>query len=177
MKKWQLFLFLILPICMFATSPKEFFIGELKSQVGVDENSGHYGFLFLKRELIPDEERIIERFLLTTKDGEVLEVAQHSELTQGLHETILSDELGVVSGTGELEGFPWHWTALKEKLFLDIDAKVEIDVENKIERNTMHSKAVVFTLESDGSRIYFGTFYARLYKIDVHLMEKFFQDS
>jgi len=173
----MIFLLLMFPICIFASGSKEFFIGELKSQVGLEEASDHFGFLFLKRELIPEEERIIDRFLLTTKDGEVLELGQNSSLRKDLHETILSDEQGIISGSGELVGFPWHWTALKEKLFLDIDGLVEVDVENQFEKNTMHSKAVVFTLESDGSRLYFGTFYARLYKIDVHLMEKFFQDS
>jgi len=74
MKKWMIFLLLMFPICMFASPSKEFFIGELKSQVGLEEASDHFGFLFLKREFIPEEERMIDRFLLTTKDGEVLEV-------------------------------------------------------------------------------------------------------
>ncbi|WP_316356413.1 hypothetical protein [Candidatus Neptunichlamydia sp. REUL1] len=48
---------------------------------------------------------------------------------------------------------------------------------NTIEGDTMFSMASVFTLESDGTRVYFGTFSAKLYRVDIEVIEKFFHES
>jgi hypothetical protein len=177
MKKWSIFLFFFLPAFAFANPLVEYYIGEMKAQMCEEETSEHYGFLFLKRTFFPYENRFVDHCLISSRDGETLELEQTSDLKGDLHEIILSDEQGLISGKGELIGFPWEWTHLQEKLQLNIESPVEVEVNNTIEKDTMFSMASVFTLESDGTRVYFGTFSAKLYRVDIEMIEKFFHES
>lgn len=173
MKKWCL-LILLFPVILMAETTVEYFMGEMRCQMCEEEVSEHFGFLFLKRTFIPDESCFIDRCLITSRDGETLEIEQTSNLRGDLHEIVLSDSEGMISGHGELVGFPWHWTQLQERLRLAIESPVEVDVKNTMEGETMFSMARVFTLESDGSREFFGTFSTELYRVDAKRVESFF---
>jgi len=177
MKKWCLLLLFILPAFAFEKPLVEYYLGEMKAQMREEEISQHYGFLFLKRTFLPDENRFVDHCLITSHDGETLELEQTSDLKGDLHEIVLSDQQGLISGEGELIGFPWEWTHHHEKLHLNIETPVEVEVNNTIEKDTMFSRASVFTLESDGTRVYFGTFSAKLYRVDIKVIESFFHQS
>ena len=174
MKKWCLLLFFFLPAFACENPLVEYYLGEMKAQMCEEETSQHYGFLFLKRTFLPDENRFVDHCLITSHDGETLELEQTSDLIGDLHEIVLSDQQGLISGEGELIGFPWEWTHHQEKLHLNIETPVEVEVNNTIEKDTMFSRASVFTLESDGTRVYFGTFSAKLYRVDIKVIERFF---
>ena len=175
MKKLCLFLLFLVPA--FAAPQVDYYLGELKSQMSKEETAEHFGFLFLKRTFLPEESRFVDHCLISSHKGETLELKQSSELRGDLHEIVLSDEQGLISGKGELFGFPWHWTHLQEKMHLNIESPIEVEVSNRIDGDTMFSMATVFTLESDGYREYFGTFSVKLYRVDIQVIENFFQAS
>lgn len=174
MKKWILIL-LFFPCILFANT--EFYIGEMKSQSPDEEESEHYGFFFLKRTFLPDENRFIDSCFLNARDGEVLELQQISDLKGDLHEIIFKNPTGLITGTGELVGFPWEWTNLKERMVVHSESPIEIDVQNNLDGETIVSIAFVYTIEDDGSREFFGTFSACLFKIDQRMIEHFFLDN
>lgn len=171
MKKWILIL-LFLPCILLANT--EFYIGEMKSQSPDEEEAEHYGFFFLKRTFLPDQNRFIDSCFLNAKDGEVLELKQISDLSGDLHEIVFKNPSGLITGTGELVGFPWEWTSLKERMVVHSESPIEIDVQNKLEGDSIISIASVYTIEEDGSKEFFGTFSARLFKIDRKVIEHFF---
>ncbi|MCB1072770.1 MAG: hypothetical protein KDK96_06670 [Chlamydiia bacterium] len=171
MKKWILIL-LFLPCILLANT--EFYIGEMKSQSPDEEEAEHYGFFFLKRTFLPDQNRFIDSCFLNAKDGEVLELKQISDLSGDLHEIVFKNPSGLITGTGELVGFPWEWTSLKERMVVHSESPIEIDVQNRLEGDSIISIASVYTIEEDGSKEFFGTFSARLFKIDRKVFEHFF---
>lgn len=173
MKKW-LYLMMLVPAFLMAEPTIEYFIGEMKCRMCEEEVSEHFGFVFLKRTLLPEESCFIDHCLITSRDGETFELTQTSNLRGDLHEIILSDDKGMISGKGELTGFPWHWTELQEKMRLNIESPVDVEVKNTISEGKMHSIARVFTLESDGTREYFGKFSTDLYHVDAEKIEQFF---
>ncbi|MCB1107435.1 MAG: hypothetical protein KDK76_04990 [Chlamydiia bacterium] len=177
MRKWCLVAFLFVPVFLMGGPLAEFYIGEMKSQMFEEETPEHFGFVFLKRTFAVEKNLFVDHCLISTRDGETLEFLQQSELTEDLHKIILSEPQGLVSGTGELIGFPWHWTSLQEKMKLNIESPVEVDINNIMEGETMFSIASVFTLEGDGTREYFGKFITKLYQIDIKTIEKFFTEK
>lgn len=172
MKKW-LFSLLLLPCFLFGESYSEFYIGEMKVQSPDEEEAEHYGFFFLKRTFLPEENRFIDSCYLKARDGEVLEMQQESKLTGDLHEITFKSKEGLITGTGELVGFPWQWTNLKERMVVHSESPIEIDVSNDLDGETIISIASVYTIEDDGSKEFFGTFSARLFKFDKALIEGF----
>ena len=172
MKKW-LFSLLLLPCFLFGGSYSEFYIGEMKSQAPDEEEAEHYGFFFLKRTFIPEENRFVDSCFLKARDGEVLEMEQKSDLKGDLHEIIFKGSEGLITGTGELVGFPWKWTGLKEKMIVHSESPIEIDVSNELDGETIISIASVYIIEDDGSKEFFGTFSARLFKVDKALVQGF----
>ncbi len=171
MKKWILILS-FLPCVLFANP--EFYIGEMKSQSPDEEETEHYGVFFLKRTFLPEQNRFIDSCILYAKDGEVLELQQISDLSVDLHEIVFKNPTGLITGTGELVGFPWEWTSLKERMVVHSESPIEIDVQNKLDGNTIISIASVYTIEDDGSKEFFGTFSACLFKIDRNVVQHFF---
>lgn len=172
MKKW-LFSLLLLPCLLFGESYSEFYIGEMKSQSPDEEEAEHYGFFFLKRTFLPDENCFIDSCYLKARDGEVLEMQQESKLTGDLHEITFNSNEGLITGTGELVGFPWQWTSLKERMVVHSESPIEIDISNELDGETIISIASVYTIEDDGSKEFFGTFSARLFKFDKALVQGF----
>ncbi len=173
MKKW-IFILLFFPCYLMATEVSQFYIGEMKTQSPDKEEAEHYGFFFLKRTFLPDENRFIDSCFLNASDGEVLELQQISDLKGDLHEIVFTSSGGLITGTGELIGFPWEWTNLKERMVIHSDSPIEIDVSNDLDGDTIHSVASVYTIEEDGSREFFGIFSARLFRIDRNVIETFF---
>lgn len=172
MKKW-LFSLLLLPCFIFGESYSEFYIGEMKSQSPEEEEAEHYGFFFLKRTFLPEENRFIDACFLKARDGEVLEMQQESNLNGDLHEITFRSSEGLITGKGELVGFPWQWTNLRERMVVHLESPIEIDVSNDLDGETIVSIASVYIVEDDGSKEFFGTFSARLFKIDKALIEGF----
>ena len=173
MKKWA-FVLCFLPFVLFGEIFSEFYLGELKSQSPESEKSEHYGFLFLRRTLFPEENRFTDAYMIIARDGEVIKSEQNSELTGDLHEIDFRSTEGLVTGHGELVGTPWQWTSLKEKMMINTDGPVEIDVSNKKEGNTIVSIAMVYMVGDDGSKDLFGMFTARLHRLEEANVRGFF---
>lgn len=106
-----------------------------------------------------------------------MELQQISDLKGDLHEIVFKNPTGLITGTGELVGFPWEWTGLKERMVVHSESPIEIDVQNTLDGEMIISIASVYTIEEDGSKEFFGTFSARLFKIDRKVIEHFFPDS
>lgn len=172
MKKW-LFSSLLLPCFIFGESYSEFYIGEMKSQSPDKEEAEHYGFFFLKRTFIPEDNCFIDACYLKARDGEVLEMQQESILNRDLHEITFRSSEGLITGKGELVGFPWEWTNLRERMVVHSESPIEIDVSNDLDGETIVSIASVYIVEDDGSKDFFGTFRAHLFKFDKTLIEEF----
>jgi|JI10StandDraft_1071094.scaffolds.fasta_scaffold02452_10 hypothetical protein len=174
MKKW-LFSLLLVPYFLFGESSSAFYMGEMKSQFPDEEEGEHYGFFLLKRTFYPEENRFVDACYLKARDGEILEMEQESKLTGDLHEITFQSEEGMITGTGELIGFPWEWTHLKERMVIHSGSPIEVDVSNDIDGEIIISTASVYTVEEDGSREFFGTFRARLFKFDQAPIQKFLE--
>ncbi|MBF5059570.1 hypothetical protein [Candidatus Neptunochlamydia vexilliferae] len=169
--KW--FIILLFPLVLFANGTT-CYIGEIRSQIPGEERADHYGLLFLKQATFPDEKQFTEHWLLKAHDGEVIEWEQASQLEEDLHEITLSGEGGTITGTGELVGLPWHWTVLREKMELHTESPIEVEVENRMDNETIHSIAYVYSVEEDGSRTFFAMFRAILYTVDQEMIANFF---
>lgn len=178
MKKILVSMFFFFPVLLMGIQPTtHFYIGEMKYNMPEDQEPEHYGLFFLKRTLLPDENRFIDKCFLSALDGDTLELQQISDLNGNLNEIIVSSPTGLITGSGELIGFPWHWTSLREHMEIESDSSVHIEVQNTWEENSILSVASVYTVDEDGKQEFFATFSATLYLVDKFVVEHFFESE
>ena len=180
MKKVSLF-FLSLFLFSFGLIATEvsvhYYIGEMNCIQPNEEHHRHYGLFFLKRTLIPDENRFIDSCFLKSPEDGYLELEQISVLEGDFNQTIVTSPDGLITGSGELVGFPWEWTNLKEHMQLSDDNPVSVEVENRIHEDYILSIANVYFAEHVGEKELLATFTAKLYKVDKKTLERFFNGS
>ncbi|MCB1080388.1 MAG: hypothetical protein KDK69_01075 [Chlamydiia bacterium] len=178
MKKILFTLLFIFPFYLMSEEgTTHYYIGEMKYTMPEDQEPEHYGLFFLKRTLLPEENRFIDKCFISALDGDTLELLQVSDLKGDLHEIVLSSPTGLITGSGELIGFPWEWTSLHEHMEIKSDSSVHIDVQNTWEDNYILSVASVYTLDDLGGREFFATFSATLFRVDKVVIEHFFEDE
>lgn len=177
MKKFLLII-LLFPFLIWGNEKAtHYYIGEMKCCLPEDQEPQHYGLFFLKRTLLPQENRFVDTCFLSGMNDEIFNLEQISDLQGDLNETVISSPSGLITGSGELIGFPWEWTSLHQHMELISDSSVHIDVQNTWEEESILSIASVYTIEDDGKKEFFATFSAKLYEVNKVVMENFFEEE
>ena len=151
-----------------------FYMGEMKCQYIHEEFPEHFGIFFLKRSCSSDNLAIDSCLLVSPGEGtfSFQHVAMHQD---DPNEFFASNPDSEFIGEGEIVGFPWSWTELRECLEFDNDGGVIVKVENsQLGNGAIQSKARIFFKDDETEELqYFATFSAYLYPIDpsvIHLM-------
>lgn len=180
MKKVSLFFSILLlsSLHLFASDVSvHYYIGEMYRRQPNEERSQHYGLFFLKRTLIPEENRFVDSCYLKSPEDGYLELEQVSTLEGDYNQTVVSSPDGFITGTGELVGFPWEWTNLKEHMHLSDENPISIEVENRMHDDYILSIANVYYTSILGETELLAIFTAKLYKVEKRILERLIESS
>ncbi|MCB1083166.1 MAG: hypothetical protein KDK61_02550 [Simkania sp.] len=179
MKKMLLMFAVFLQPFLWGEPSKEaFYMGEMKCQYLHENNPEHFGIFFLKRSGLNEDGLIIDSCLLVSPEEGIFSF-QHVAVPQDdPNEFLASNPESEFIGEGEIVGFPWDWTELRECLEFDADGGVIVRVENiQLENGAIVSKArIFFKDDEDEEAKYFATFSAYLYPIDPSVIDVMLHD-
>lgn len=145
-----------------------FYMGEMKCQYIHEDVPGHFGIFFLKRSCTGEENYTIDSCLLVSPEEGIFSFQHVAVPQEDPNEFLASNPDSEFFGEGEIVGFPWNWTELRECLEFDNDGGVIVRVENnQLEDGAIQSKARIFFKDDETDELhYFATFSAYLYPID-----------
>lgn len=176
MKKILFMFAVFLQAFLWGDVPKEaFYMGEMKCQYLHEDAPGHFGIFFLKRSCTGEDNQTIDSCLLVSPEEGTFSFQHVAVAQEDPNEFFASNPDSEFFGEGEIVGFPWDWTELRECLEFDNDGGVIVRVENnQLENGAIQSKARIFFKDDETDEPhYFATFSAYLYPIDpsvIHLM-------